>query len=236
MKFNTDFEQSKPFNWLQPIFAFVLYIFGYLILIPHLTGLAITFGLIDESGVFLVSAILIAIQLILTLIIMSSLSSENFAQWSWTIRVKEILKHVFYVYLALITINLFISQFTGQVTSDNQLLIIQVFKEAPLYIIFVAVIFAPIVEEILFRGIIYRSLRYFKFKYVALLISSFLFGFLHVYESFVIGRYEDLWFIPVYMAIGWFMALIYEKSGDILAPIALHMVYNAIAVLTLFFI
>ncbi|MBS3990538.1 MAG: CPBP family intramembrane metalloprotease [Erysipelothrix sp.] len=236
MKFRNEFELSLPFNWRQPVFALLFYVIGYLFLIPELTGLAIVLGFIAEADVYLFNGILIGIQLVFTVFIMSSLANENVEKWTWSIRFKEILKFVFFIYIALIAINGLISQFTAQSTSDNQLLIMEVFKEAPLYIIFVAVIFAPIVEEILFRGIIYRTLRFHKFKYIALIVSSFLFGVLHVYESILVGRYEDLWFILVYMAIGWFMSVIYEKSGDILAPIALHMVYNAIAVLTLFLI
>jgi uncharacterized protein len=236
MKFKNEFELSLPFNWRQPVFSLLFYVIGYLFLIPEITGLAIVLGFIAEADVYLFNGFLIGLQLVFTVLMMSSLANENVEKWSWSIRFQEILKFVFLIYIALIAINGLISQFTAQSTSDNQLLIMEVFKEAPLYIIFVAVIFAPIVEEILFRGIIYRTLRFYKFKYIALVVSSFLFGVLHVYESILVGRYEDLWFILVYMAIGWFMSVIYEKSGDILAPIALHMVYNAIAVLTLFFI
>jgi uncharacterized protein len=236
MKFKNEFELSLPFNWRQPVFALLFYVIGYLFLIPEITGLAIVLGFIAESDVYLFNGFLIGLQLVFTVFIMSSLSNENVEKWSWSIRFQEIVKFVFFIYIALIAINGLISQFTAQSTSDNQLLIMEVFKEAPLYIVFVAVIFAPIVEEILFRGIIYRTLRFYKFKYIALIVSSFLFGVLHVYESILVARYEDLWFILVYMAIGWFMGVIYEKSGDILAPIALHMIYNAIAVLTLFFI
>lgn len=236
MKFRPEFEHSIPFKWQQPVLALLLYGFGYLYLIPELTGLAIGLGFIAEADVYLFNGILIGLQLFLTVFIMSSLANENNEKWTWSTRFQEVLKHVFFVYISLIAVNTLISQFTAQSTSDNQMLIMEVFKEAPLYIVFVAVIFAPIVEEILFRGIIYRTLRFYKFKYIALLISSFLFGVLHVYESILISRYEDLWFIFVYMAIGLFMGVIYEKSGDILAPIALHMVYNAIAVFTLFLI
>jgi uncharacterized protein len=236
MKFNQEFENSIPFNWVQPLLALGLYVFGYLFLIPELTGLALGLGFIAEGDVFLFNGVLIGVHLVVTIFIMSSLSNENIEKWSWSKRFNEVIKHVFFVYISLIAINAIISQLTSQATSDNQMLIMEVFKNAPLYIVFVAVIFAPIVEEILFRGFIYRALRFYKFKYIALLVSSFLFGVLHVYESILTARYEDLWFILVYMAIGLFMSVIYEKSGDILAPIALHMVYNAIAVFTLFLI
>lgn len=236
MKFREEFENSIPFNWKQPVAALALYFFGHLFFIPEITAFVFSLGFLTHRDVFLFNAILIGILLGLIVLIMSSLAKEDIEKWTWSKRLTEIIKHVFFVYIALIATNAIISQFSSQLTSENQLLIMEVFKEAPLYIVFVAIVFAPIVEEVLFRGIIYRSLRYFKFKYIAIIISSFLFGTLHVYESILIARFEDLWFIPVYMAIGWFMSVIYEKSGDILTPIAFHMIYNAIAVLTLLFI
>jgi uncharacterized protein len=236
MKFNTEFEQSKPFNWLQPTLALLAYIFGYLFLIPEITGGAFILGLINEESIYLFNSVLIGLLLISIIFIMASLSNENVQNWSWTTRIQQVLRHVAYIYITLIAVNALLGLVTNLETSENQQVIMEAFKEAPLYIVFVAVIFAPIVEEILFRGIIYRSLRYFKFRFLAVFMSSFLFGFIHIYDSVLNAQFEDAWFIFIYMAIGLFMCFIYEKSGDILTPIILHMVYNAVAVLTLFFI
>lgn len=234
--FNKEFEQSKPFSWMQGLLALIAYFIGYLLLIPLITGIALLNGLIQEQHVFLLSGVLIFVLLVFIVFIMSSLSSENLFKWQWSKRVQETLRSVLYIYVSLLIINGLLSLVTDLATSENQTTIIAVFLENPVYIIFVAVVFAPIVEEILFRGIVYRGLRSLKFKWFALFMSTFLFGLVHVYDSLFTGRFDDLWFIFVYMAIGYFMTLIYERSGDILAPIFLHMIYNAIAVVTLFFI
>jgi uncharacterized protein len=236
MKFNTEFEQSKPFNWLAPILALLAYFFGYLFLIPQITGAAFLLEIVNEQSVFLFNGVLIAFLMILIMFLMASLSHENFSNWTWSKRIQQVLRHVLYIYLTLIAVNFVLSLVTNLETSENQQIIMETFKQAPYYIVFVAVIFAPIVEEILFRGIIYRSLRFFKFRLLAVFVSSFLFGLIHIYEPLLLGRFEDAWFIFIYMAIGLFMCFIYEKSGDILSAIILHMVYNAIAVLTLFLV
>jgi membrane protease YdiL (CAAX protease family) len=236
MKFNTEFEQTKPFNWIQATLSLLAYGIGYLILIPTITFGAIEIGLINEQYVYIFNGVLIGILLLTIMFIMASLSYENVQNWTWSKRIQQILRHVLYIYVTLIGVNALLGLVTNLETSENQQIIMEAFKQAPVYIIFVAVIFAPIVEEILFRGIIYRAFRYFKFRLIAVFMSSFLFGLIHVYEPLLNGRFDDAWFIFVYMAIGLFMCFIYEKSGDILTPILLHMVYNAVAVLTLFFI
>lgn len=236
MKFNTEFEQAKPFNWIQATLTLLAYGIGYLILIPTVTFGALEIGLINEQNVYIFNGVLIGVLLLTIMFIMASLSNENVQNWTWPKRIQQVLRHVAYIYVTLIGVNALLSLVTNLETSENQQVIIEAFKQAPMYIVFVAVIFAPIVEEILFRGIIYRALRYYKFKIIAVFMSSFLFGLIHVYEPILNGRFEDAWFIFVYMAIGLFMCFIYEKSGDILTPILLHMVYNAVAVLTLFFI
>jgi uncharacterized protein len=236
MKFNIEFEQSKPFNWVAPILALLTYVFGYLVLIPEITGAAFLLGLVNEESIFLFNGVLIGVLMVSIMILMASLAHENIVNWSWSKRIQQVLRHVLYTYLTLIVVNFLLGLVTNLETSENQQIIMETFKQAPYYIVFVAVIFAPIVEEILFRGIIYRAMRFFKFRYLAVLTSSFLFGLIHIYEPILNGRFEDAWFIFIYMAIGLFMCIIYEKSGDILAPILLHMVYNAIAVLTLFMV
>jgi len=83
---------------------------------------------------------------------------------------------------------------------------------------FSAIILAPLVEEILFRGIAYKALRDRGYPRVALAVSSILFGLIHV---------NLLTFIPL-TAFAVVLALLYERTGTLLAPIAAHSLFNAI--------
>ena len=94
---------------------------------------------------------------------------------------------------------------------------------------FLAVVLAPIVEELLFRGAIYGGLRN-KSKVAAYLVSTLLFALLHVLSF--------LFFIPLgtlflmmllYIPSGFALAWSYEKSGNIWTPIFLHALMNVIA-------
>ncbi len=88
-------------------------------------------------------------------------------------------------------------------------------------IIFAVVIVAPVVEEILFRGIFYTGLRGRLGVGWAVFLSAFVFGFLH---------FELLGFVPL-MAIGAILAMLYESQGSLVAPIVAHAMNNGIIVI-----
>lgn len=87
--------------------------------------------------------------------------------------------------------------------------------------ILTAIIFGPIVEELIFRGLMYiRLKRMFGMK-VAALVTSVMFGIFH--ENISQGIYACLFsFAAIF---------VYEKYKNIIAPIIFHMVANAISVL-----
>ena len=79
---------------------------------------------------------------------------------------------------------------------------------------------APIMEEILFRGLIFRRLRtYCKFP-VALIVSSFIFGLCH-------GNILQFFYA---FLLGLLMGLLYERFRTLWAPIAFHAAANLFSV------
>ncbi|MFB0918841.1 MAG: CPBP family intramembrane metalloprotease [Clostridiaceae bacterium] len=84
--------------------------------------------------------------------------------------------------------------------------------------IFIAiVIMAPIVEEIVFRGILYNMLNKSMGLFAAAIVSSMGFGILH-----------GLTFVQTFF-IGLILAILYQITGDLKVPIIAHMVNNFIA-------
>lgn len=89
---------------------------------------------------------------------------------------------------------------------------------------------APVAEELLFRGVLFRSLRdgflggMGKRSAVALgaIISGVIFGGIHV------GGGQDK-FLPVLMVLGILLALAYQWSGTLYVPVAIHAINNALA-------
>ena len=118
-------------------------------------------------------------------------------------------------------------------SAENQQSIIDSLKSAPVLTVFLGVIFAPIVEELVFREVIFKK-AYIKFgKNVAYFISSFVFALVHVLVSVLSGNWIASLFIVQYFVIGYFMCLIYEKHQNVIASILLHFFNNLIAMLIL---
>ena len=86
------------------------------------------------------------------------------------------------------------------------------------WLIFVIVIVAPVVEELLFRGIILSRWANKWGAKRAIIFSSLLFGVLHVEGT--LGM----------IVFGVVMSLLYLRTRTLLVPMAFHMLNNAIAV------
>jgi uncharacterized protein len=76
-------------------------------------------------------------------------------------------------------------------------------------------VFAPVCEEVFFRGMLYRSLRNRLSLWPAVLIAGSLFGLIHIFS-------HPLNSIPVLIAFGILMCLLYERTGSVLPGIAVH--------------
>ena len=95
-----------------------------------------------------------------------------------------------------------------------------VFTEADSTIKFLgAVVLAPILEEILFRGLIAKALNRNLHPWLAIILSSLVFGAVH---GTIIGF--------IYASIiGAFMCWIYFKTNSLLSSILFHIGFNAIS-------
>jgi len=92
----------------------------------------------------------------------------------------------------------------------------------------VAVLLAPVVEEIIFRGAIFAPLRRVN-RLLAYAVSSLAFGLWHVIQ-FLFFEFSPLLFLTMllYIPAGIALAWVYERSGSIWTPIALHALINAV--------
>lgn len=82
--------------------------------------------------------------------------------------------------------------------------------------LFVACVLAPLNEELLFRGAIFRFCRQRFGRAIALVVSGVLFGALH-------GNWASL--VPLGV-LGAALALAYERTGDIRVSILAHGLFN----------
>jgi len=83
--------------------------------------------------------------------------------------------------------------------------------------VFATVILAPVTEELLFRGCLYRFLKARLSLAAALLVSGVLFSIVHV---------NPLSLLPLFF-LGVVLAYAYERTGSIKVPILIHGIFNA---------
>ena len=92
-----------------------------------------------------------------------------------------------------------------------------------------AICFAPVVEEVLFRGVVFGEIRK-RSRILAYLGSVLLFGVFHIWQYVLAYRDPMLLiyvvqYIPHSLALAWS----YERSNSIWAPIACHAAMNLLA-------
>ncbi len=113
--------------------------------------------------------------------------------------------------------NIEIHVFGVDIESQNTKNLINIATMTPLFIIVTAII-APILEEIVFRKIVFGTIykRYGNF-FLAFLVSSILFGLLHMEPQHLLR----------YTAAGFVFAFLYAKTKNILVPILTHVSINS---------
>lgn len=104
--------------------------------------------------------------------------------------------------------------------SENTQDIIQLVEWVPLTILSVA-LFGPILEEIVFRKILFGSLYERIPFFFAALISAFVFSVAH----------RELEHLLLYAAMGFTFAFLYVKTKKLIVPIVAHVSMNSIVVL-----
>jgi len=92
------------------------------------------------------------------------------------------------------------------------------------YLVVFAIVVAPVAEEFLFRGVLFPFIKSLGYPKLAWLVPSFVFALIHVNLPT---------FIPLFvlaMALTW----LYERTGRLIANIAVHSLFNAANVILLF--
>lgn len=93
-----------------------------------------------------------------------------------------------------------------------------------LALMILAVVMAPLAEELLFRGVVYRFLKSRASSVIAVGASGILFAALHF----------NLLSFPTLVGVGILLALLFEWTGSLRAPILFHMLFNLNTVVLIF--
>ncbi len=98
---------------------------------------------------------------------------------------------------------------------NDQTAVVEIVQGLPLYVLVLAVLFAPFSEELFFRA--------FLVPRIGVLGSSVVFALLHL-------SYSSISELSGAFVIGLILALIYKYSKSVIPPIMIHMAFNFIAV------
>lgn len=145
--------------------------------------------------------------------------------------VRTVVKIFPLMYASSILLAVLISWLSGQATSGNQTTLNELLGEYPVFTLTLTVLFAPIVEELVFRGAFYRYFRSKGMYWMPMILSASAFSLIHIGVALSAGRFTELWYFPLYAVLGAFLSVAYEKTGNIFGPILLHLSYNALGML-----
>jgi len=134
------------------------------------------------------------------------------------------------IMMAAITLTMFVAELIWgtdyEMQQHQQLELITEYPQLPLriMIVFIAVVIAPLIEEMLFRGFIQTAIRSFfnirNSAWPAIAASSVFFATMH----------EDPGHWPALFVLGVCLGYSYEKSGSLFRPIFIHLFFNASSV------
>ena len=91
-------------------------------------------------------------------------------------------------------------------------------------IIISALIFAPLLEEIFFRKIIYSVCKRYLGVLIGIICSSILFATVH----------QNIYSFAILFTLSIALCIIYERDGSIISPIIFHFLFNLIMIILTF--
>lgn len=110
---------------------------------------------------------------------------------------------------------------------EEQKLVVEIkknFNNNLFFNFFLIIIVAPIIEEIVFRGLFYKTLKNFIPFVQASIISSLIFAIIH----------ENILSLTILFLLSLYLTWIYERTNSILYPILTHSIFNFLNLLLIY--
>lgn len=128
--------------------------------------------------------------------------------------------------LILMIVSNLIIQHIYPSTASNEDAVQESLKLFPVYTVFASCIFAPFVEEMIFRKCLGKV---FNNDTIFIIASGLLFGLAHTLASIGAGTSQLLYIIP-YGLFGSVFAYMYRKTNNIFTSMTFHFIHNTILV------
>jgi membrane protease YdiL (CAAX protease family) len=88
---------------------------------------------------------------------------------------------------------------------------------------FIAVFTAPLIEELIYRGVLYSALQRALGTTITVFVVSLLFAGVHVFQYI-----DNIAVITVITLLSFTLTLVRANTGSVLAPFVIHLVFNGI--------
>lgn len=145
-------------------------------------------------------------------------------------------KYYFIGVLIMMATNMIIAIFFSGATANNEEAVRSLIDTAPLYMLFSVSIYAPFVEEIIFRHSIKDSIMCYGnnklTRYLYIFISGFIFALMHILGQTT--SYLDYLYIIPYMSLGIAFSVLYSKTDNIFSSISMHALHNTFTIVLYF--
>ena len=131
-------------------------------------------------------------------------------------------------YWGTLLVGLLISRISPDFANVNDQAVGNIAQEYPRIISVCTVFLVPVVEETLYRGLIFQQLQR-KHRFAAYAVSATVFSAIHVVGFIGSADWLTLLLCFVqYLPAGIALAFAYERADTIVAPILIHMIVNQI--------
>ncbi len=149
-------------------------------------------------------------------------------------------KYYFIGLIIMVVSNLIITFVFTEANANNEDAVRSLIDLYPLYMVFSVAIYAPLVEELIFRKSIKDAVYAYgdnkiskigKFicKYAYIIVSGLIFASLHV-VGMATSLFDYLYIIS-YMSLGCAFSALYAKTDNIFSSISMHSLHNSFAVI-----
>ena len=226
-----DYIQDKLTNIFKSFGLILLYLCWSLFFVLLLNLFKINITNFKDSDKLLLSLVSDVTFFILILFIYHEKLIKDFKEYfdnKFGDNFGESLKYWGTGFIIMIVSNLIISLITNGKLATNEEAVREMIKISPIIMAFEVSIYAPIVEELLFRDSIKKITNH---KYIYPILSGLIFGFLHVITS--IDSLVSLLYLIPYSALGIAFACLYRKTDNIFSSIIVHSIHNTYALLLL---
>jgi uncharacterized protein len=124
--------------------------------------------------------------------------------------------------------------FNNNTVNANQQELVKIAGENPVVFVVLAVIVAPLIEELIFRYYLYKKLENRGFI-LALVVSTFLFSIIHIVPSLATGTFlKDITTLPAYLLPSLVFAIAYFQTGKLAVPVFAHFAFNLVSAIVIF--